>query len=290
MELTPHPWSPGFTWEDHTGPLRSLTTDQAKAFDEDGFFVIEDAFDGATVEQLRAEIDPLEHDLTEWLRSRGGTFSISDADAITFPYKLVIRSAWMRAFCSSEALAGVARDLIGPDVLLYWEQAVYKKPEPVRKFPWHQDNGYAFLLPEPYLTCWIPLVDVTVENGCPWLAPGYHRRGTFLHHDSPLGRQVFDDPAEAVPVEARAGSIVVFSSLTPHFTGPNQSDAVRKAYIVQYVPAGARTFAGDPVKTSRPEPVPVHDPASQYPVLVGGERVDPPPFSIVPRGTTWHAG
>ena len=37
----------------------------------------------------------------------------------------------------------------------------------------------------------------------------------------------------------RAGSIVVFSSLTPHATGHNVTGEVRKAYIVQYCHDGA---------------------------------------------------
>jgi phytanoyl-CoA hydroxylase len=45
-----------------------------------------------------------------------------------------------------------------------------------------------------------------------------------------------------VAVTARAGSVIVFSSLTPHSTGPNRTDAVRKAYIVQYAPDGAQTY------------------------------------------------
>lgn len=35
-------------------------------------------------------------------------------------------------------------------------------------------------------------------------------------------------------------SAVVFSSLTPHRTGPIRTDQVRKAYIVQYAPTGAQ--------------------------------------------------
>ena len=43
------------------------------------------------------------------------------------------------------------------------------------------------------------------------------------------------------------GGIVVFSSLTPHLTGPNTTDAVRKAYILQYaLPDGATIVTGDP--------------------------------------------
>ena len=43
-------------------------------------------------------------------------------------------------------------DLLGPDVRLYWDQAVYKKPETPREFPWHQDTGYVFTEPQDYLT------------------------------------------------------------------------------------------------------------------------------------------
>src|SRR5207253_10129368 len=43
-----------------------------------------------------------------------------------------------------------------------------------------------------------------------------------------------------------AGSIVVFSSLTPHATKRNTTDDVRKAYILQYCPDGARICRGSP--------------------------------------------
>jgi ectoine hydroxylase-related dioxygenase (phytanoyl-CoA dioxygenase family) len=285
--MTAHPWSPGFTWEDHAGPFELVTPEQAKAFDEDGFFLFEDALDHATLTRLQDEIDPLERDFVSWLDQQGGVFANSDASAITFPFQLTSRSAWLRQFCASELFAGLAADLVGPDVSLYWDQAVYKKPEPVRKFPWHQDNGYAFLLPEPYLTCWIPLVDATSENGCPVIAPGRHRQGTILHRDSPHGRQCFDHAEDAVPVPAKAGSVVVFSSLTPHFTGPNLSDATRKAYIVQFIPTGALMYLGDPQVEDKPAPTRQGDLAHQFPVLVGGQRVEPAPFTPRAMGSPW---
>ena len=102
------------------------------------------------------------------------------------------------------------------------------------------------------------------------MVPGLHRRGTLAHEYSDIGFVCLRDPAEAVAVPARAGSIVVFSSLTPHSTGPNRTDQVRKAYIVQYAPAGAAVV--------RPEPggpaqrVPADDEGRQYEVLRGGER------------------
>ena len=45
-----------------------------------------------------------------------------------------------------------------------------------------------------------------------------------------------------------AGSVAVFSSLTPHRTGPNLTSDTRKAYILQYAPDGALVypFGGEP--------------------------------------------
>jgi ectoine hydroxylase-related dioxygenase (phytanoyl-CoA dioxygenase family) len=42
-----------------------------------------------------------------------------------------------------------------------------------------------------------------------------------------------------VPLPLEAGSIAVFSSLTPHRTGPNTTPDTRKAYILQYAADGA---------------------------------------------------
>jgi ectoine hydroxylase-related dioxygenase (phytanoyl-CoA dioxygenase family) len=68
----------------------------------------------------------------------------------------------------------------------------------------------------------------------------------------------------AAPV--RAGSAVVFSSLTPHLTGPNTTEQTRKAYIVQYAPAGAVTRTADGPRSC-------DDPDRQFPVLRDGRAV-----------------
>ena len=66
--------------------------------------------------------------------------------------------------------------------------------------------------------------------------------------------------------------MVVFSSLTPHLTGPNTTDDVRKAYIVQYAPSGAAAPNGDPDEATTSY-VPQDNPAYQFPVLRGGDPV-----------------
>ena len=219
-----------------------------------------------------AAIDPFEARAEEALRAmEGGRFSIARVDEITFTLHLVQKSPVLRDFTASALLTDVCADLIGPDVRLYWDQAVYKKPGTESPFPWHQDNGYAFVEPQQYLTCWVALTDATEENGCPWVVPGLHRRGTLAHEYSDIGSVCLRDPTDAVAVPVRAGSIVVFSSLTPHSTGPNRTADVRKAYIVQFAPAGAEVVRSGPDGATMR--IRADDESRQYEVLRQGERV-----------------
>ena len=66
---------------------------------------------------------------------------------------------------------------------------------------------------------------------------------------------------------------MVFSSLTPHRTGPNLTDAVRKAYILQYCPSDAEILQGDPTAGVATGRVPCTAPERQYEVLRGGQPV-----------------
>lgn len=235
-----HPNNESFEWTTHAGPFEIVTPEQARAYDEVGAFVLEDAFDPDTIARVIRELDPIEGRMTDFLRTqKDGKMFIAQADAITFTVHCVLSSPFLREFVSGPVFQGLGHDLIGPKVRLYWDQAVYKKPEPDREFPWHQDNGYTYIEPQAYLTCWVALTDADEENGCPWIVPGAHHRGTLLHTLTDLGWRCLDDAPEAVPLALRAGSIAVFSSLTPHRTGPNRTRDIRKSYIVQLAPDGA---------------------------------------------------
>ena len=131
------------------------------------------------------------------------------------------------------------------------------------------------------------LTAASVDNGCPQVVPGLHRAGTLAHHDAdPLGWEIFEEHPDAVAAPVDKGGIVVFSSLTPHLTGPNATEAVRKAYILQYAPAGAETLQGEPNGDGTPLRAFADDPDRQFPVLLGGEPVAVPggrDESSVPR-------
>jgi phytanoyl-CoA hydroxylase len=274
-DLELHPWNADFRWEAPSGPRQVLTAEQADQFDREGFVVLPDVFGADVLGPVVEEIDRFEAEVEGALRGiEGQRVAIAEAGAITFTTHLVKRSPALRAFALHPVFAGLCADLIGPDANLYWDQAVYKKPEKPRRFPWHQDNGYAFVEPQQYLTCWVALNDATADNGCPQVARGRHRQGTLRHrYVDPLGWECFSDPDDVAIAEVGVGGIVVFSSLTPHLTGPNTTDGVRKAYILQYAPDGAEILGGDPDSGAEPTRTPADDPERQFPIIRGGQPV-----------------
>ncbi len=260
-----------FTWKRPQSIPRYLSEALIDAYDEQGFFLLKNAFSADVLKSVTGELDRLEAETTQMLKDNfeGGVMFINRADEITFSAQLVKQSPVLADFCRHPILQDLVHDLIGPDVRLYWDQAVYKKPGNPSPFPWHQDNGYTFIEPQQYLTCWIPLVDATEENGCPHVVPGLHREGTLHHEFTDLGFNCFDGaPEGVVAVPAMAGDIVVFSSLTPHATGPNLTDSVRKTYIVQFCPDDCVSVSlndkGERIET------PIGNPDTQFHVLTNG--------------------
>jgi ectoine hydroxylase-related dioxygenase (phytanoyl-CoA dioxygenase family) len=276
MHPRPHPWNESFAWQ---RPERDdyllVTAEQADAFHERGFALIEDVLDAATIDEVTTTLDERAGATEAFLRQMPDErLSIAEVGAIVFSPHVVLSSDAARRFSANPVFAGLCHDLVGDDVRLYWDQLVYKHPEKPRQFPWHQDNGYTYVEPQQYLTCWVPLVDATIEHGCPWVVPGLHLGGTLAHtYVDPLGYQCLEDPEGAVAVPAAAGSIVVFSSLTPHMTGPNTTDEVRKAYILQYAPDGAERLDGNPSKGGPAGRSRQNNPDRQFHVVVDGEPV-----------------
>lgn len=96
--------------------------------------------------------------------------------------------------------------------------------------------------PSPYLTIWIALNDVTIENGCVWFLPGSHKQGVVPHEDTSIGKSCYSLDAEnqGVPAPLPAGSAAVFWSTTMHKSGINVSNGERKGLVIQYCHAGLR--------------------------------------------------
>jgi len=268
-----HPLSYDFVWRERSpAEARYLTAEQRAAFNDEGFVKLEGVFDAPTLAAVTEAIDPFEAAHEDDLRkARAATpagadpVSISDPDAITFTTHIAQHSDVLAAFAAHPVIKAVCHDLMGDDVRLYWDQSVYKKTGKMQEFPWHQDNGYTFIEPQQYLTFWIPLVDVDEDNGCPWVAPGMHKLGTLKHWVTSIGLKCLNEVPGAVAVPGKAGDIILFSSLTPHRTGPNlKLGTVRKAYILQYCLDGSVSTRRDGTRVAQ------DDPKRQFKILTGG--------------------
>lgn len=256
-----HPARPGASAQIPRGDFVSgaagaapfLSAADRAQFAELGYCILRGAIPRPDVAAVRGELDRHEARIDAWTRRQpGGKSNINVAGQISFAPGATRSSAVCERFSRHPVFQGVCRDLIRGRPRLYNDQAVYKKPSPGRHFPWHQDNGYTFIQPEPYVTCWVPLTDATLVNGCPWVVPRAHRLGTLAHSwntemdgwevdglDAAISRGT-----QEVSCPVAAGDVIVFSSLTPHRTGPNSTAGeVRKAYILQYVADGARFVA-----------------------------------------------
>ena len=248
LAMNNHPWNKSFEWQNHTATSGVLSQAQIDQFDQDGYVIVNDIFSADELRDLVAITDAADAEAVAVLAAQPNErIAISEKGAITFAGQLASKIPAIRRFVKNPTIMGACRDLVGPDVRMYHDQTVYKQIEKPRRFPWHQDNGYLFVNPQHYLTCWISLNGATIENGCPQVVTGLHKQGTMSHYIVPtLGYECFETPPSTPAIaEVRAGGAVFFSSLTPHLTGPNTSNGVRKAYIVQYAQSDAVVMEGN---------------------------------------------
>src|SRR5687768_5790774 len=216
----------------------SLTPTHARSFVEEGFFVLEDAVPPGDLEVLRRECDRLVDDRDQEMDRLGVDVLDLDHRGRRYFLHAYDTSPGVRRFLHSDLMARVARTALGDTVHLFNEQYVVKAAERGMQFSWHQDSGFIPYAHAPYLTCWIPLDDVSEANGTVHLLP-YARAGTRDVVPHVRDEQTNDmvgytgaDPGD--PVVARAGSIVCFSSTLFHRSGANDTDQVRRVYVAQY--------------------------------------------------------
>ncbi|MET0364544.1 MAG: phytanoyl-CoA dioxygenase family protein [Sphingobium sp.] len=217
---------------------------QREQFARDGYAVFEGIFAGEALDLLRSACgDFVAREDARMDAAGTDIIGISHRGKRYFANECQREQPELRRVLFSEALADICRATLGDTAYFFFDQFVVKGPEGGLPFSWHQDSGYVVGNggpPDhaPYLTCWCPLDDATLANGTVRLIPGSHKRGVIEHRRMPgtndLAVEV--DEAQAIAVEASAGSVVVFSSCTLHATGANRTDQPRRVYLAQYTP------------------------------------------------------
>jgi ectoine hydroxylase-related dioxygenase (phytanoyl-CoA dioxygenase family) len=216
------------------------TTHQKNEFARQGFFITDPLFDSRTLDEIAAEFERIRAEEDAAL-GEDGTRGITHKGKRYFLAKLHERSEPCRRMVTGRSMTELAVAMLGPEVRLYWNQAVIKPPLQGASFAWHQDTGYVPIEPQEYLTCWLAVDETTVENGCIWVIPGSHHWGLQPHRrDETLGDMVgYEGPEKGIPVPLKRGQMAVFSSLLLHSSGPNITEGPRRAYVIQYAPTHA---------------------------------------------------
>lgn len=245
-----------------------LTDEQVRHFHDEGYLVVEDVLDDATLEPVKAEVtgeidtraaelieqgelsrDYAEHDFEHRLTH-------ITQETIKVYNGIVSGRLCGPAFFDlirNPNLLDIAAQLCGDELIA---SSVYRLRPKVPglehgEVPWHQDSGYF----DPYcddalvLTVWLPLVDATEDNGCLWVQPRAHRRGIMGHHrreGKPYLR--IDEgamPADSEPVccPVPKGGVLLLTNMTPHASFENRSDIVRWSMDLRYQGAKLPTNA-----------------------------------------------
>ncbi len=223
-----------------------LSEEQRARFHEDGFTVVNDVLDAATIEAacakfpvlFRGEFETgLQPDEWNWREGR-------DSDQLTRQ----ICNGWK---ADRTVAAIVLREDIGRAcaVLRGWPGArinqdnVIWKPPGAKPLGFHQDDSYQdWIVPNEMMTCWITLDDTTASGGTIeyvrgshlWpLAPPiaqFHAPDDALADMRPAADAAGVEP-EIVPMEIPAGSAVFHHGRTWHGSRDNRGEVPRRSLV-----------------------------------------------------------
>lgn len=220
----------------------NITEEQRKKYREDGFFILDKVIPDDVLETLRNECNSLIAEQDSEMDKLGVTeLNLSRKNSRYFVFLAYKERQALGQFIFSDLMEEICKATIGDDAYLFWEQFVVKGLDKKgAEFTWHQDSGYVDNPHKPYVNCWIPLDDVSEENGTVYLLP-YSKAGTKekIEHkvlEGSKDRVGYFGDEKGEPVVAKAGSIAVFSSTTFHRSGANNTNNMRRAWAIQYSP------------------------------------------------------
>ena len=136
-------------------------------------------------------------------------------------------------FCRLPVIGEVLRDLGLQAPQLWQTMYIFKQPSIGGEVRWHQDASYLVTRPAAVTGLWVAVEDATKDNGCLWMQPGQQRsplREIYqVDWDARQGLLSELDKTpwaveKAVPVEAPAGSLVLFHDHMPHYSSQNRSE------------------------------------------------------------------
>ena len=208
---------------------RTLSSAQCIQFHRDGFLAVHDAWSQAAVTEVRHLID--------------GLYQSVGRDFGALPNLARLRPQLRETAVFRTCLA-IAQQLLGRTTRYVCDNALYKEPHGTHGTPWHQDGAFhGKYFPNNTLAFWVPLQDVTPENGCmqyiplpqyPVLLP--HR--PYYPNDRDSMMTDYADVSQAIVCPLRTGDAVIHGPLTLHAASANQTDDIRRTWLLTFRPWG----------------------------------------------------
>jgi ectoine hydroxylase-related dioxygenase (phytanoyl-CoA dioxygenase family) len=218
-----------------------ISREQVEQYENNGFVVLRNVIPSSMIEKIQQECDRFLKEKDAEMDAKGVT-----ADGGSFKgkrYFIAMRnkdSQPMQELLYGKELEQITRRILGENVFLFLEQFVVKSADKGMTFAWHQDSGYLPFPHKPYLSCWLPLDDVTEENGTVYLL-SYDIAGTRVRVEHRPDKETNDEVGyfgdnPGVPVILKKGDVALFSSVCFHRSGSNNTDKPRRVLLMQYSP------------------------------------------------------
>ena len=216
--------------------LFQLTKEQKEFYHREGYLVIDNFYSKTESENLTKLVE----ELAAWPEVSGKYMKYHEINVKTGERQLcrienfITYSEEANSYARSKAIFKLLKDLAGEPYLLFKEKVNFKL-QGGGAFPPHQDApAYTQFGQTSHLTLMIAIDPATLENGCLEVVPKSHTLGVLPQEaDTTIVRSWCVDK-QWVPLECKAGSIVIFGSYLAHRSGPNESSKSRRLIYLTY--------------------------------------------------------
>ena len=218
----------------------SLSAEQVRSFNDDGYVAPLPCFDEAEAARVRAYFDGL---LADALAAGKDSYSLSTAH---------LTHGGVYDLLTHPTLVGYAADCLGENVVGWGSHFFCKLPGDGKAVGWHQDASFWPLSPSHAVTVWLAIDAADEGNGCMRFLAGSHHSGHLTYRESTpedhsaLNQIVPDAESYGTEVldELPAGACSVHSDLLLHGSEPNPGPRRRCGLTLRYCSAGVRAGQG----------------------------------------------